>query len=174
MKSSKSQAWDNIAAAESQILYKKVGKKYVPVNDPHAYYGLGKGYWLVKVGESSTTIRSSVWPDNVEVEAALRDLEDKILDILRKAEEVKPDKTKLDPKDVEAWERFIKKRGEKFRYLHWNSLAGIAEEIVGHVKKRVVEREHEKEWRKNMTVKLRDYNSHGDDDDGCGEYPLAH
>jgi hypothetical protein len=70
-------ARDNLAAAErkdwgnlnsrinfkeNQRLYKKVGKKFVPVNDPYAYDGLREGFWLIKISGGTTSIRQQVYP----------------------------------------------------------------------------------------------------------------
>ena len=37
------------AVKEDQRLYRKVGKKFIPVNDPQAYDGLRNGFWLIEV-----------------------------------------------------------------------------------------------------------------------------
>ena len=38
-----------VAFKEDQRLYRKVGKKFVPVNDPYAYDGLSNGFWLIRI-----------------------------------------------------------------------------------------------------------------------------
>ena len=61
-------ALDRIAHKEQQTLYKKVGKKYVQVNDPYAYDGLREGWWLVKVASGCTSIRAAVYPNKAEIQ----------------------------------------------------------------------------------------------------------
>jgi hypothetical protein len=69
---------ERIAAKESQILYRKVGRKYVKNNDPYAYDGLRDGWHLIKVDKGCTSIRSCVYPDRAEIIAAMKNKEDKI------------------------------------------------------------------------------------------------
>ena len=71
------------AVKEDQRLYRKVGKKFVPVNDPYAYDGLRNGFWLIEVKDGSTSIRQEIYPDKAPIQAAARMLEDKLIEIIR-------------------------------------------------------------------------------------------
>ena len=37
------------ALKEEKRLYRKCGKKFLPVNDPYAYDGLRNGFWLIEI-----------------------------------------------------------------------------------------------------------------------------
>ena len=88
-------AYNNILNKQDNQLYKKVGRKYIPASDICAYDGLREGWWLVKVSSGSTSIRSCVYPAKAELQAAIKDKEDQLVDIIRKASEARPKKTPL-------------------------------------------------------------------------------
>jgi len=114
----------------SQILYKKVGRKYVQENDPWAYDGLREGWWLVKVAAGSTSIRQQVYPNKAEISAATRDKEDQLIDIIRKASEARPQQRPLTPEALADWQAFIAKHGEEFTTLEYPSIQENAEKII--------------------------------------------
>lgn len=119
-----------IAIKEDQRLYRKIGKKFVPVNDPYAYDGLRNGFWLIQVKDGCTSIRQEVYPDKASIHAAARLMEDELVDIIRKAGEARPNKTPLSPEEKKDWDKFIKKHGESFNTLHYPSMQENAEKIV--------------------------------------------
>jgi hypothetical protein len=129
-------AQQRIAQVESDILYRKVGKRYIPVNDPNAYYGLEEGYWLVKVAPGCTSIRQCVYPDRAEIQAAMHKKADSIMDIIRKAGEARPTKIKLTKSEQKDWETFIAKHGKSFNMLAYPSLHDVAEQIVEELLKK--------------------------------------
>ena len=106
-------AAENIIEKEKQKIYKKVNGRYVEVSDLYAYEGLREGWWLVKVQPGSTSMRSTLYPEYAEVEAAMKDAEDKIVEILRKACEARPKVKKITPEFKKAWERMVKKFGDQ-------------------------------------------------------------
>jgi hypothetical protein len=118
------------AAKEDQRLYRKVGKKFVPVNDPYAYDGLRNGFWLIQIKDGSTSIRQEIYPDKAAIHAAARLMEDKLVDIIRKAGEARPNKTMLTAEEKKDWDSFIKKHGESFNTLCYPSIQENAEKIV--------------------------------------------
>lgn len=91
------------AAKEDQRLYRKVGKKFVPVNDPYAYDGLRNGFWLIQVKDGSTSIRQEIYPDKASLHAAARLMEDKLVQIICKACEARPNQTELSPQEKKDW-----------------------------------------------------------------------
>jgi hypothetical protein len=119
-----------ISLKKDQILYKKVNGKYVPVTDPWAMEGLREGWWLVKVTPSSHTIRAAVYPDKAELVAAAKDMEEKLMDIIRDASKARPSKSFLNPDEKRDWDWFVKKHGESFNALHYPSFAENAEKIM--------------------------------------------
>lgn len=118
------------AAKEDQRLYRKVGKKYVPVNDPYAYDGLRNGFWLIQIKDGSTSIRQEIYPEKAPIHAAARMMEDKLVDIIRKAGEARPNSTLLTPSQKKDWDAFIAKHGESFNTLQYPSMQENAEKIV--------------------------------------------
>lgn len=129
-------AQQRIEQAESDILYRKKGKRYIPVNDPNAYYGLSEGYWLVKVSPGYTGIRQCVYPDRAEIQAAMHNKASSIMDIIRKAGEARPTKIKLTKSEHKDWKAFIAKHGESFNMLCYPSLHDVAEQIVEELLKK--------------------------------------
>lgn len=114
----------------NQIRYKKVGRKYVQDNDLWAYEGLREGWWLVKVAPGSTSIRQQVYPYKAEITAAVREKEDQLVDIIRKASEARPSKKPLTPEALADWQAFIAKHGTEFNTLEYPSIQENAEKII--------------------------------------------
>jgi hypothetical protein len=131
-------AAQHIRFKEDQRVYKKVNGRYVEANDLDAYTGLREGWWLVKIQPGVTSMRSVLYPDNAEVEAAMKDAEDKIVEILRKACEAKPKVKKITPEFKKAWDRMIKKFGHEMSFLEYDSMYGIAQTIVKEVMNNMV------------------------------------
>lgn len=119
---------------QSQRLYRKIGRKFVQVNDPYAYDGLRDGWWLVRVEKGITTIREALWPKYAEVLAACTDFEDALVSALRKAGEarLRPHNEDVSEKEKIAFDAYCKALGETptiFR-LWYASPAEIAEKAV--------------------------------------------
>ena len=125
---------DNVTARaatkEDQRVYRKVGKKFVPVNDSYAYDGLREGFWLIKIEEGSTSIRQQIYPDKAPLTAAARLIEDKLVGIIRKASEARPKKILLTPEEKKDWDKFIAKHGDAFNTLCYPSMQENAEKII--------------------------------------------
>ena len=118
------------AAKEDQRLYRKVGKKFVPANDPYAYDGLRNGFWLIQIKDGSTSIRQEIYPDKASLHAAARLMEDKLVQIICGACEARPNETELSPEEKKDWDAFIKKHGDSFNTLSYPSIQESAEKIV--------------------------------------------
>ena len=114
----------------NQQLYRKVGRKYVPISDPYALDGLREGWWLVKVSPGSTSIRQQVYPSKAEISAAARDKADELLQIIREASEAKPAKIPISPEALADWQAFIAKHGNEFSSLQFPSMQENAEKII--------------------------------------------
>ena len=116
-------------------LYKKVGRKYVRVNDPCAYDGLREGWWLVKVAPDCTSIRATVYPARAEIEAAIRDKEEELCDIIREASEPSvPNDDKNREECQKEFAAFCKKWD--INYFQYPSIAEIAEKIMQGIQKK--------------------------------------
>lgn len=126
---------------KEQILYKRTRQgKYVPVSDPWAISGLREGHWYVCVRPGCTTIRTPTWPDHMEIEAALGDLEEKLIGLLREASQAKHRCEKLSPAEKRAWDNLIAVGGDQFSTLSYGSLQSIVDALLGKVKDRLVEK----------------------------------
>jgi hypothetical protein len=118
------------ARAEDSRLYRKVGKKFIPVNDPYAYDGLREGFWLIKIDKGSTSIRQQIYPEKAAITAAARVCEEKLVDVIRKASEARPANSALTPEQKKDWDKFIGKHGDSFSTLTYPSMQENAEKIV--------------------------------------------
>lgn len=118
------------ALKEDQRLYRKVGKRFVPINDVYAYDGLRNGFWLIQIKDGSTSIRQEIYPDKAPIHAAARLMEDKLLEIIRTASEARPNKQPLSEEEKKDWDKFIKKHGESFSTLQYPSMQENAEKII--------------------------------------------
>jgi hypothetical protein len=119
---------------QETTLYKKTASgRYIPATDPWAYDGLREGWWLVKVQSGTTTIRQCVHPNQAELEAARKDAEEKITDILRHCLEAKPKSSSISPEFAKAWKRLSKKYGAEMLLLEYPSLYEAAEKILSEL-----------------------------------------
>lgn len=122
---------ERITLKEQNILYKKVGKKYVQVNDPWAYDGLREGWWLVKVSEGCTSIRSTVYPNKAEIIAAAKDKEDELLKIILDASSARPKEgVPMSEECRKDWQALIDKHGKELSTIYYPSFQENAEKIV--------------------------------------------
>lgn len=121
----------SVAASKDETrLYRRAGNKYVPVNDPYAYDGLRNGFWLIQIKDGCTSIRQQIYPDRAHITSAARLMEEKLVEIIRKAGEARPNKTALTPEQKKDWDRFITKHGAEFNTLHYPSIQENAEKII--------------------------------------------
>jgi hypothetical protein len=123
-------AYQKILDKSDRDRYRKVGKKYVLCNDFDAYEGLEKGFWLVQVRESCTSIKRMVYPANAEIAAAAKLKEEKLLDVIREASEARPSKLPISPEALDDWNAFIAKHGQEFSMLQYPSWQENAEKII--------------------------------------------
>ena len=126
-------ALSRILQKADNILYKKIGKKYVQQNDPWAYEGLGPGWWLVQVkAGGGTSMRSLVYPRRAEIVAAAKEKADQLMKIIREAGEATPSRP-LSPEALADWKAFIAKHGEEFNMISHPSFHDAATKIVEEI-----------------------------------------
>jgi hypothetical protein len=123
-------AYQRTIEKQNNQLYKRVGRKYVQVNDVWAYDGLREGWWLVKVAAGSTSIRQQVYPNRAEITAAAKDKEDQLVDIIRTASEARPSQNPISPEALADWKVFIGRHGKEFNSLEYPSIQENAEKII--------------------------------------------
>jgi len=123
-------AYNRILDKQNTQLYKKVGRKYVQINDPYALDGLREGWWLVKVAPGSTSIRQAVYPHKAEIQAAAKDKADQLVEIIRKASEARPQSIPLSEQAKADWDWFMSRNGKEFNTLEYPSVQENAEKII--------------------------------------------
>lgn len=129
-----SRALAAIEVKKNSILYKKSpAGKFVPATDPWAYDGLSNGWWLIKVQPSSTSIRQCLHPDRAELDAARRDAEEKIVNILTHCLKAHPKVSQIKPEFARAWKQLEKKHGHEMLLLEYPSLYEAAEKILSEL-----------------------------------------
>jgi len=128
-------AADRIRDKVANQLYRKEGKKYIPVSDHYESDGWRDGWHLVKIHEGVTK-RTTIYPNRAEFTTAMKDNVDKIIPIISEALEVEPQKEPRSEAASKAWKRFIKTWGDDFRLLQYKSINGIAECIIEELSKK--------------------------------------
>lgn len=118
-----------------RTLYKKVGNKYIPCNDPHALDGLANGCWLVKVEKGSTSIRQCIEPAHASADFAYWMMSDKIADVLSKACEARPKQKLLTTREQAALKAFYDVMGEeKLLYFEYPAIQDIADTLTRKIR----------------------------------------
>ena len=112
-----------------EIFYKKVGRRYVPVSeyDPALMEAMPKGSHLVVVYPGGQSTRYNVDPNYASLIAAGRVAEDALSDAIRKASELRPQRSPITPGQKKAWEKLAREFGDELATLQINSTRDIAE-----------------------------------------------
>lgn len=98
---------------------------------------IGHGHWHIKVTRNSRYARPIEWPDHAAVEAALRDFEDDLVDLIGKAQQLQPKSKPLSPAERKAWNDLIKVGGPGFGTLTSPSIQSVADEVVRRLRERI-------------------------------------
>ena len=115
-----------------KLYYTKEGRKYVPVAeyDNELMDSFPKGNHLVMCYPGGTSRRFNIDPNYAAMIAAGRVAEDAICDALRKASEMKPQRTPITPGQKKAWEKLAKEFGDELCPLTYGSTRDHAEAAV--------------------------------------------
>jgi hypothetical protein len=97
-----------------KIYYEKIGRRYVPVAeyDNDLLDSFPKGSHLVLVYPGGQSRRFNVEPNHAAMIAAGRVAEDAICEAMRKASEMRPQRTTLTPGQIKAWNKLAKEFGD--------------------------------------------------------------
>jgi hypothetical protein len=118
-------------SAESTMttLYKKVGRRYVPVAEysNEAIDSFPKGTHLVMCYPGGQSRRFNIDPNYAAMIAAGRVAEDAICESMRKASEMKPQRTPITLGQKKAWEKLAKEFGDELCPLTYGSIRDHAE-----------------------------------------------
>ena len=120
-----------------KIYYEKVGRRYIPVAeyDNDLLDSFSKGTHLVMVYPGGQSRRFNVDPNYAAMIAAGRVAEDAICDALRKASEMKPQRTPITPGQKKAWEKLAKEFGDELCPLTYGSARDHSEAAVNAMMK---------------------------------------
>jgi hypothetical protein len=122
-----------------QYFVKKNGR-YVAVNDPYAYDGLGIGAWLVVVQKNGLSARSKINPKTLELQAALFYLKEFLCHEIYEASKMHPCSVVMSEKEKKAWRAFRKIVGKDIpRYFHYDSIHDIVEKACDRFSNVMVE-----------------------------------
>lgn len=112
-------------------LYKKEGKKYIPVHDEDAYRGLDNGCWLIKVDRGCTSIRKLVEPATPALQFATLIAANKIAQYLMQVSAAKPKNREYTKKQREIIKQLHDlPESDKLIYWEYDSIQGMAENII--------------------------------------------
>ena len=112
-----------------KIYYEKIGRRYVPVSEYDSEYldSFSKGSHLVLCYPGGQSRRFNVEPNHAAMIAAGRVAEDAICEAIRKASEMRPQRTPLTPGQIKAWNKLAKEFGDGLATLSMGSARDHAE-----------------------------------------------
>ena len=115
-----------------KIYYEKRGRKYVPVSEYDSDYldSFPKGAHLVMCYPGGSSRRYNIDPAYAPMIAAARVAEDKICEVIRKAQDLRPSKTPLTEGQRKAWKKLTKEFGEEMHTLTIPSARDAADEAI--------------------------------------------
>ena len=120
-----------------KIYYEKRGRRYVPVAeyDNDFMDSFTKGNHLVMSYPGGTSRRFNIDPNYAAMIAAGRVAEEAICESMRKASEMKPQRTLITPGQKKAWEKLAKEFGDELCPLTSASARDHAEAAVNAMMK---------------------------------------
>ena len=112
-----------------KVYYEKIGRRYVPVAeyDSDLMDSFHKGSHLVCVYPGGQSRRFNIQPNLAALIAAGRVAEDGICEAMRKASEMRPQRTPLTPGQKKAWEKLAREFGDDLATLTMGSARDHAE-----------------------------------------------
>jgi len=112
-----------------KIYYEKKGRRYVPVSEYDSEYldSFSKGTHIVMCYPGGQSRRYNIDPNYAAMIAAGRLAEDGICEAIRKASEMRPQRTPLTPGQKKAWEKLAKEFGDDLCPLTYGSARDHAE-----------------------------------------------
>jgi hypothetical protein len=112
-----------------KIYYEKVGRRYKPVSEYDSEYldSFSKGTHIVMCYPGGQSRRYNIDPNYAAMIAAGRVAEDAICESMRKASEMRPQRTPITPGQKKAWEKLAKEFGDELATLSLGSARDHAE-----------------------------------------------
>ena len=128
-----------------KIYYEKIGRRYVPVAeyDNDLLDSFPKGAHLVLCYPGGSSRRFNVEPNHAAMIAAGRVAEDAMCEAIRKASEMRPQRTPITPGQKKAWEKLAKEFGDDLATLSMgraeehaeagvNAMIAEADQLMAH------------------------------------------
>ena len=115
-----------------KIYYEKKGRRDVPVSEYDSEYldSFSKGTHIVMCYPGGQSRRYNIDPNYAAMIAAGRLAEDGICEAMRKASEMRPQRTPLTPGQIKAWQKLAKEFGDELCPLTYGSARDHAEAAV--------------------------------------------
>ena len=115
-----------------KIYYEKKGRRYVPVSEYDSEYldSFSKGTHIVMSYPGGQSRRYNIDPNYAAMIAAGRVAEEAICESMRKASEMKPQRTPITSGQKKAWEKLAKEFGDELCPLTYGSTRDHAEASV--------------------------------------------
>lgn len=112
-----------------KIYYEKIGRRYHPVHeyDSDLLDSFPKGSHLVLVYPGGSSRRFNVEPNHAALIAAARVAEDAMSEAIRKASEMRPQRTPITEQQQQAWKKLAQAFGDDLATLNINCARDIAE-----------------------------------------------
>lgn len=127
-----------------EVLYKKIGGRYVEATDPWASEGLREGAWLVTVRPGQTTMRQRVWPANAEVQAAMEAAKDAMVTAMREAAKGTPIMRTNTAREQRGINAYIRITGESTLTIGYKSYNDIVQAGIDALTKEMYGEENTK------------------------------
>ena len=121
----------------SETLYRRQGRRYVPVSEAMYSDSFPKGHHLVMVEPGRRLIRYNIDPDYVALTAAAELIRDSIADAIYQASALRPRCKDLTNEQLAAWQQFIDVMGEEGRLVDSASANDITVEVIAVLKAQV-------------------------------------
>ena len=117
-----------------QTLYKKEGKRYVPISERDNYGTIyPEGFSLVYCKPGCTSFRFGVDPDKAAVYAAVTELlEEDLIKLIQEAFALRPKELPITEEQNKAWDNFSKVMGGNF-CMQYDSVRDIANKILSKI-----------------------------------------
>lgn len=134
-----SREYSRVMSSRDEYYIKKNGR-YIKAHDPGCLDGLTNGSWLVVVKRGSVSCKQYLKPKLMELEAALRYLEDGLCEAMIDASKIRSRNTKISDKERKAWDVFEKTMGKDMpTYFEYASTNEIIQKGCAYLRKIMLE-----------------------------------
>lgn len=126
-----------------ETFYRKIGTgrgtRYEPALQSDTFAAMPHGIYLVRVKPGSTSMTHCLEPDFASVEAALKVMQDAMVDAMQQAEKMRPRSVPITDKQKKAWQAFDKAMGDDMNLMCRASLQEIVDAGVKAVREHITD-----------------------------------